>query len=377
MAGRALNASAVDVRSTAITKANELFAPVAEGRTETFRAVRNEMNRAWSAETAGRVTERIAESRDGFVQAGGTVEAHDGLLGQILDQPETQVLAALYSEASYREAIAERRRMLSFAAASIVALDLAIEEKASVERVLRNLEPDDVLELHKLSRAVGTIERLPDGFGKAHPSTDALRHALLSRSSRNDALVGERCVRETQVATGGGFGSAPDSYEIARVTDRGLLILRVLARYIHEKHDALVGCGREEISGSRSPVEARRILNEAPGFVAALRAALAAAAVEEIYPGDRPSFSRAAPTLVPSEDGTRIVEPSPRAASKLSLWAAPPDAAHRVPQPPTALETVVTLEDLSGFGRPATNVLVTGPYDLLRWLAEDLDAHWT
>lgn len=377
MADPVPNALAVHDGSTAITKAKELFEPVAEGRTENFRAVRDEMNREWSAETAGRVTERIAESRDGFVQAGGTVEAHDRLLGQIIEQPETQVLAALYSEASYREAIAERRRMLSFAAASIVALDLAIEEKASVERVLRDLEPDDVLELHKLSRAVGKIERLPDGFGKEHVSTDALRHAVLSRSSRNDALVGERCVRETQATTGGGFGSAPGSYEVARVTDRGVLILRVLAKYIEEKHDAFVGCGREEISGSRSAVEAREILAEAPGFVTALRAALGAAAVEQIYPGGRPSFSQAVPSLLPREDGTRIVEPSPRAASKLSLWAAPPDAARRVPQPPTSLETVVTLEDLPGYGRPATNVVVTGPYDLLRWLADYLDAHWT
>jgi hypothetical protein len=161
------------------------------------------------------------------------------------------------------------------------------------------------------------------------------------------------------------------------VTHRGALILRVLAKYVDEKHDAVVGCGREEVSGSRSNVEARRMLADARGMVTALRAALAAAAVAEPFTSGRPMFSPAVRSLAPEADGRRaIVEPLPRAMSRLSLWAVPPDFARRIPQPPSALETTVALEDLPGYGRPATNVFVTGPHDLLRWLADDVDAYW-
>jgi hypothetical protein len=356
-------------------KAKGVLDKFARKNTDRFIAERDEMHRQWSAETHRRVADHIEDSREEFLQMGGTLDEHERLLNELFDQHGTHLLAALYADDAYREVVTERRRMLSFAAASIVALDLTIEEKARVEKVLRDLYPADVLELHKLSRAVGCIRRMPGG-GQQYHSTDALRYALLSNSGSDDALSSARCVRETIVPSGSGWGGAGGTaFDVAFVTDRGDLVVRVLRKYIDEKHDAFVGCGREEIPGSRSEVEARKVLAATPGFLPVVRAALRKARATDRWL--RAHFEHARPTLAQGDARQirELTEPSPAQPSTLMLPALPPDLAHAIPAP-DGHEISVALQDLPAYGRPAINVVITGPFDVLRWLADDLDAWW-
>jgi hypothetical protein len=53
-----------------------------------------------------------------------------------------------------------------------------------------------------------------------------------------------------------------------------------------------------------------------------------------------------------------------------------PEAAKAIPTPPEGSELGVQRDDLPQYGRPAMNVVIKGPVDLLRWLADDLDARW-
>jgi hypothetical protein len=344
--------------------------------TTRFIAERDEMHREWTAETHARVAEHIADSREKFLAVGGTLEEHERRLEELFDQHETQLLAVLYAEDAYREAVDARRRMLSVAAASIVDLDLTIDEKARIEKVLRNLDPADVLELHKLSRAVGRIRRVPEG-GYLYGSTAALCHALLAASDSDDALTAARCVRETILPSGGGWGGAGGSAEdVAYVTERGAIVLRVLRRYVDEKHDVFVGSGREQVPGSRSEVEARKVTGKVPGLLAAIQRALREGRTLERWL--TPRFEPVWPTMPEGGDARmprKVANPSPTAMSTLHLPAIPLEAARLIPTP-EGHEVSVELADLPQYGRPATNVMIRGPFDVLRWLAEDIDARW-
>ncbi len=141
-----------------VGKARSLFEWIANRNTNALIEARDEMVRSWAAETYRLVRAHVEESRARLEELGHSFEEQDIALCHLLEQHETQMLAVIYADAAYREAVDERRRMLSFAAASIARLDLTIEQKASTERVLRSLDPSDILELHKLERIVGKME---------------------------------------------------------------------------------------------------------------------------------------------------------------------------------------------------------------------------
>jgi hypothetical protein len=67
---------------------------------------------------------------------------------------------------------------------------------------------------------------------------------------------------------------------------------------------------------------------------------------------------------------------APKAPSSLFLPALLPDLAKAIAQLPVESELRVEYQDLPQFGRPAMSVLIHGPVDVLRWLADDLDAIW-
>lgn len=360
---------------TIASKAKGLLERFSRANTERFIAERDEMHREWNAETAGRLAEHITDSRKLFLELGATLDEHEERLTELFERHEIQLLAALYADAAYREVIAERRRMLSFAAATIIDLHLTIEEKAAIERVLRGLDPTDVLELHKLSRAVGKINCRSDGTGELFSSTDSLRYELLSSSVSDDALSAARCVREGAITSGGGAGVGVKTENVAYVTDRGALLLRVLRKYIDEKHDAFVGCGREEVPGSRSEAEARTVIGEVRGLVTALHAAADAARQLELWL--HPKFEYAKPRLASGNgDFRKLMAPSHKTLTKLRLPAVPPQFLEAIPRPSSQSELALEVEDLPRYGRPAANVVLTGPHDVLRWLADDLDARW-
>jgi hypothetical protein len=130
---------------TILGKAKGVLDMFARSNTARLDAERDEMHRQWDVDTHIRLAADITESREKFLLLGGTLDDHQRLLEELFDKHETELLAALYADDAYREVVAERRRMLSFAAASIVNLHLTIEAKARVEKTLRALDPIDVL----------------------------------------------------------------------------------------------------------------------------------------------------------------------------------------------------------------------------------------
>jgi len=203
---------------------------LANRNTEAFIAARDEMHREWTVETANRLTEHVRASREALMLIAEAIEEeatrarareqaideHERQIAAFLDQPETQVLALLFGEAAYREALSERRTMLSHAAAGLVSLEVDVEDKCRVEKDLRNLDPGDVLELDRLARLAGPVQRTRPGSGVVHFDEDRHRYVVLSELRAADALLSSGCIRVLNDKFGG---------STAVVTDRGRVIL--------------------------------------------------------------------------------------------------------------------------------------------------------
>lgn len=122
-----------------------------------------------------------------------------------------------------RESTDERRRMLAFAAVSLSFDDMPIEQKALVERRLRELDPVDVTNLFCIAMAVGKT----DLDGKRHRSEGILRHKMWEKMSLSkDVLLSAGMVGYVHHS---GVGV---SHEETHVTDVGRLILKVLRLYL-------------------------------------------------------------------------------------------------------------------------------------------------
>lgn len=341
----------------------------AHRRTEEFIQQRDEMHREWTAETARNLAEHIEESRQAFLLIGGLVEEHDAKLEETLGTPEAEVLAALYGEAAYREALDERRMMLQHAAASIADLEIPMAEKCRAEKVLRDLDPSDVIELDCLERIAGTVERLEDGKGRHNHNEERHRYRRLMASRSTDALLSSGCVR----VMGGTFGG-----DVAVVTARGRVMLHLLRSYT-ASHRAPAS-GRETVPGERGEDAARSILGAAfrsaslktAGIVRAGRRDLSKPPHQRAY---RIQFDFPKPSLdAQVKDPQPIREPEPHTLARIHIWPCPDDvAAELVAAKPQELRVSTAPADKAGFA----NIIVEGPFDVLRWLADDLDAWWT
>ncbi|HVU02293.1 MAG TPA: hypothetical protein VHE30_11100 [Polyangiaceae bacterium] len=124
-----------------------------------------------------------------------------------------------------REAMDERRAMLANAFAGLADPRLTVEEKARVERVLRQLDPIDARSLWGLVRAAGRH----DIHGRRYESESELLHELWRSLANADALVAAGCVR---VGIKGGVGAGDSVREAAVVTKIGLDVIRVLEPHL-------------------------------------------------------------------------------------------------------------------------------------------------
>ncbi|HEY3237576.1 MAG TPA: hypothetical protein VGJ84_22845 [Polyangiaceae bacterium] len=96
-----------------------------------------------TAQMARRLTARETEIR-----------GLDAKLEALASDPCIQHVRKNYAYEACREALPKRRRMLAYASADLLALDLTVEQKARVERTLRILDPAEI-ELLEILHGMG------------------------------------------------------------------------------------------------------------------------------------------------------------------------------------------------------------------------------
>jgi hypothetical protein len=262
-----------------------------------------------------------------------------------------------YAEQSVKEPVDERARMLEHAAAGVVDVRLTPAEHATVQRILLELDPDDVLALSFLARVSGNIFE-----GETYRSAEHLRWTVWTKTINQDVLATSGCLRITY--GGGGIGVGVEGQ--ALVTRHGKLLLRVLRSFVAAHPPTSDVPGRPLIPGSRSELEAREFIG-APLWGEALRLPL-------------PSYSYVKCGRSPKD------LPAPAGKATLSFFMVPPAKAQTlasVPGDDGVAQAMpgnpvngisVTVEDVTG---QAYKVLhMHGPHDVLRWLAEDVEADW-
>jgi hypothetical protein len=144
---------------------------------------------------------------------------------ELLNEPEFQRIADNYAVEAQREALLERARMLAYAlVGTLCSENLTISQKSRVERVIRELDPADVLLLHRLSLV--RIEQQPnDSFDReGMKRMEMLGHEPLSC----DVLRASGCVNWEN---NGGFDGGVN---YAYITSIGRNVLDILRSYAHD-----------------------------------------------------------------------------------------------------------------------------------------------
>jgi hypothetical protein len=260
-----------------------------------------------------------------------------------------------YAEQAVREPIDERARMLEHAAAAIIDVRLTVAEHATVQRILQELNPEDVLELHLLDRVAGNIYE-----GEQYRSPEHLRHYIWGKCLGRDVLVSSGCIRLTYEDGGMGVGIHPG----AAVTPVGKRMLRVVRSFVATRGTNDVP-GRPVIPGSRTYQEARTVVGEQL-WSAMLRLS------PFLYdypkcgktPKDLPAPTAKAvlrATLLPTADAERL------AGLRVN---------HVVASTMPGLPVDGLATEMRPLGEDRAEFVLHGPHDLLRWLADDVEAAW-
>ena len=272
----------------------------------------------------------------------------DSIEQQFQERQFRHLIANFHFEA-VREVMDERREMLAHATAGACANTMSLGRRARLERTLRELDPDDVRALFGLSQVVGRY----DLEGKDYRDTEQLRHHALSLVPNADSLIASGAIR---VGIHAGFGG---STPWCLVTQLGHDILFLLSTFVRDRGAMFPVPGRQIRDGERDEQDARQVLSSIKGL-------------EQLF------------SLLPtvSRIGKQYVAPVCRAPDEVS-------------QTPHVLINVFGQEHRSSFedleksfagtelhcrvetgSQEYFRVLVYGPHDLLRVIADDLDAHW-
>lgn len=142
---------------------------------------------------------------------------------ELLKEPEFQKIVDNYIVEATREALLSRAEMLAHALVGTLCDDtLTISQKSRVERVIRELDPENVLHLHRLNSV-----NVPQSENDDFPRTAMARDDLLSQFPESaDVLEASGCVSREQV------GGLNGGYTTARVTAIGERVLRILENYV-------------------------------------------------------------------------------------------------------------------------------------------------
>ena len=245
-----------------------------------------------------------------------------------------------------REALDERRLMLSHVAAGLYEESLSIEQKARVERKLRDLDTHDVRVLYGLSRV-------------AAQRAEAVRHKLWRDSGASaDLLLGAGCLREV-IKEGAFGGAAPRELWLSEV---GHEILRAARSYVALRGAPFDVPGRERRAEDRSDEDARACVARHPTLSSLL--------------GKLRSMRRNWKVFVRRESAGQVSPnspPYPHLAFQADLQMRM--MLDQITGELAGGELSLTTRDHEG---PPPSVLgfLAGSEDLLRYIAEFVEAHW-
>lgn len=255
-----------------------------------------------------------------------------------------------------REAMDERRRMLAHATAAIANMALDLGELARAERVLRELDPNDIRTLRGLWMVREALA------GPKHPGR--IRYELW-QAQLADALVASGCVLIEYANVLG------TETERVRVTQTGLTALRAMRTYTATRPPPFEVPGHTRTPEFRSEAEARAMLTAVPELVGACSRARG--------PGFDFKHLQFDPAGVAAEAAPRakaqlVFRHMPLADARSIANASADEIAgapHGQPVDRIAIAiTSTTTDELHAC------VHVTGPHDVLCVLADDLDAPW-
>jgi hypothetical protein len=277
---------------------------------------------------------------------------------RLADEEAIGILANYVMQA-HQEPMKERMRMLQHAAASLANMQLGIAELARVQRVLRELEPDDVVTLYCVAIACGRLKDAPGDSG----DVGALRLKIWQDSGA-ESLESSGCIRVQ--AKGGGFGAG--THEELTVTRTGMTIIRALRSYIRAREPDLSQLpGHETTSDFRTEAEARAVIKGMIGLEDALHQAKRAS----FEVGYHSAVSRN--DLKPNRKTVLGAPMSREYAAQLKEMTTPEVVGEG--QPVTSIFVQDVFDHFPG-DDPRVFVNLAGPHDVLRWLAYDLDAWW-
>ena len=333
---------------------------VLDPNTSRFKEARDEMFREWVADLQ-------VLAREQFAYLSARMDDVEARTDERVRDAESQSVLMNYARAANTEPIGERRRMLDFAAAALLDARLTVAEHSRVERIVRELDPKDVLWLSAIDRATGTYQ------GRKLVPAERVRFTVWSHG-RADVLVAAGCIR-IQHVTREGLGSVhdpdePAGFDTAIVTREGDLVLRVLRLYVRSHPDPILSPGHERTPDDCSEEEAWGAIDTVPDLRAS---AIRWSAIGHVlYESPKRDFRAASPPkakavlrfpAVPAAEGDTV-----------AALASPPEQSSAVPGG-SAKAVHVTAQPGSDANHRV--VEIQGPHDVLRWLADEVDARWT
>jgi hypothetical protein len=189
---------------------------------------REDLALTWGAELKAAMPEVVAR----IAVMEERMEELESKLDHTFDDPQVERVFRNFTFEAAREAVDERRRMLAHAAlADVLDLRLTISQKARVERVIRELDPDDV-------------RRLSQVAARAAEGAEGAAVAMKLGTSEAEALLAARCAihyppRVTGVSTAFDPSMASTSFskDEVHVTEIGRFVLRVCHTYTRATDD--------------------------------------------------------------------------------------------------------------------------------------------
>lgn len=276
--------------------------------------------------------ETMADLEAQFVDLGAKVDVQS-------DDAQMHRLWANFVWESIREATAERREMLAAADAGIVDPTLTIEQKARVERTLRQLDPTDV-------RALFGFELIGNADG--YLARNEL-YELWKRLPDGDVLVSSGCMRLNPEPLAGAGGAGKP---VPEVTPLGRNVLRVLRVYVRKRGPSFEIPGRPPVPDEQTRQAVKSSLDAVAGLRDLLEWARHASFV---------SFA------VPRTGGEARLEAYFDAETLLGRVKGLVDAVDRAVAP---VRVAIERHSAHAF------VKIEGPFEILRVVADDAWARW-
>ncbi len=294
---------------------------------------------AWELERRDHVVRKLFWLEETVVDLGARIADLGSKIDVQADDPQLYRVWDNFVYESIREAIAERREMLAAADAGIVDPTLTIEQKARVERTLRQLDPADV-------RALFGFELIGNAGG--HRERDEV-YQLWKRMPNGDVLVSSGCLRLNPEPLAGAGGAGKP---IPEVTPLGRNVLRVLRVYVRKRGPSFEIPGRPPASDEQTRQEVCTRLDA----VAGLRDLL-----EWVRHADFVSFA------APKRGGEARLEAYFDAETLLGRVKGLVDAVDLAVAP---VRVAVEQQSAHAF------VKFEGPFEVLRVVADDAWARW-